>query len=96
MSAGVVVAVRITPRASREAIDGADEAGQIRIRVTAAPAEGAANRAVLRLMAKTLGLRRGAVTLVAGASNRHKRLRIEGVDAAVLRSRWPGAQVSDA
>ena len=96
MSASVVVAVRVTPRASRDAIEGVDEAGEIRVRVTAAPAEGAATKAVLRLMAKTLGLRRGAVVLVAGASSRHKRLRIEGVDAAVLRSRWPGVQVREA
>jgi len=90
-----VARFRVTPRSSRDAIDGADEAGEIRVRVTAPPADGAANKAVLRLVAKTLRVPRGAVTLVSGASSRHKRLRVEGVDAASVRARWPGAQVTD-
>ena len=95
MSDSVSIGVRVTPRSSRDAIESADEAGEIRVRVTAPPADGAANKAVLRIFAKTLRLPRGAVTLVSGASSRHKRLRIDGVDAALLRARWPGAQVKD-
>ncbi len=95
MSDSAVARFRVTPRSSRDAIEGADEVGEIRIRVTAPPADGAANKAVLRLVAKTLRVPRGAVTLVSGASSRHKRLRIEGVDAASVRARWPRAQVMD-
>jgi uncharacterized protein (TIGR00251 family) len=90
-----VVGVRVTPRSSRDGVEGADEAGEVRVRVTAPPADGAANKAVLRLVAKTLRLPRGAVTLVSGASSRHKRLRVEGVDAALLRARWPGVRAKD-
>jgi uncharacterized protein (TIGR00251 family) len=95
VSGSAVVTLRVTPRSSRDAIEGADAAGAIRVRVTAPPADGAANKAVLRLVAKTLRVPRGAVTLVSGASSRHKRLRIDGFDAASVRARWPGAQVTD-
>jgi uncharacterized protein (TIGR00251 family) len=95
VSDSAVARFRVTPRSSRDAIEGADEVGEIRIWVTAPPADGAANKAVLRLVAKTLRVPRGAVTLVSGAGSRHKRLRIEGVDTASVLARWPGAQVMD-
>ena len=95
MSHAAVMAVRVTPRSSRDAIEGVDDAGELRLRVTAAPADGAANTAVTKLLAKTLGIPRGAVSVVSGASSRHKRLAIEGVDAAVLRERWPGVHAKD-
>lgn len=91
----VVVAVRVTPRSSRDAIEGADDSGTLRVRVTAAPADGAANKALLHLLARTLGVPRGAVTLLSGATSRHKRLRVEGIDAAAVRVRWPGVSVKD-
>jgi uncharacterized protein len=86
---GVIIRVRITPRSSRDAIDDVDEQGALRIRVTAPPAEGAANAAVVRSLAKVLGVPRGAVSIVSGARGRHKRIRIEGADVAVLRAHWP-------
>lgn len=87
---GVVLRLRVTPRASRDAIEGVDEQGELRVRVTAPPADGAANVAVQRLLAASLGVPRGAVTLVAGQTGRHKRVRVEGVDPAVVAVRWPG------
>ena len=93
MSDGVVVALRVTPRSSRDVIEGVDEAGAVRVRVMAAPADGAANTAVLKLVAKTLGVSKSAVTLVAGAASRHKRVRVEGVTRSAVLERWPGATV---
>jgi uncharacterized protein (TIGR00251 family) len=93
VSVAAVIAVRVTPRSSRDAIEGVDETGELRVRVTAAPADGAANAAVARLLAKELRVAKGALILVSGATSRHKRLGIEGVDAAELRSRWPGIDV---
>ena len=86
----MLIPVRVTPRSSREAIERVDDAGALRVRVTAAPADGAANKAVIRLVAKSAGLPRGAVSLASGASSRHKRLRLEGMAAAEIRARWPG------
>jgi uncharacterized protein (TIGR00251 family) len=64
--------VRVTPRASRDAIEGFDDAGVLRIRVTAPPADGAANKAVTKLLAAALGVPQRDVVLVSGASSRVK------------------------
>ena len=90
MSEAVTISVRVTPRASRDVVEGVDEAGELRVRVTAAPADGAANKAVVRLVAKAAAVPRSTVGVVAGATSRHKRLRLEGASMAALRARWPG------
>lgn len=66
------LSVRVTPRASRESVQGFDETGTLRVRVTAPPADGAANAAVVRLLADALRLNSRDVVLVTGASNRNK------------------------
>ena len=85
MADGVELAVRVTPRAGREAIGGvvADAAGrpQLAIRVSAPPADGRANEAVVRLLARALGVARSRVVLVRGASARSKSLHIHGPPA---------------
>ena len=79
-----------------DAIEGLDGGGELHVRVTAAPADGAANEAVIRLLARELRVPRSSVSLVFGASSRHKRLRIDGIDAAAVRARWAGASVTTA
>lgn len=66
------LAVRVTPRSSREAVDGFDAEGRLALRVTAAPADGEANAAVTRLLARALGLPQRDVVLISGASSRIK------------------------
>jgi uncharacterized protein (TIGR00251 family) len=68
----VRVAVRVTPRASRDAIEGFDEAGALRVRVTAPPADGAANAAVAKVLARALAVPGREVVLVGGAGSRQK------------------------
>ena len=85
----VRLSVRLTPRASREEIAGF-EGETLRVRVTAPPVEGRANRALVRLLAKRLGLPRGAVRVVAGQTSRSKVVAIDGLDAAELRRRIGG------
>ncbi|MGN6570336.1 MAG: DUF167 family protein [Pseudolabrys sp.] len=83
----VTLAVRLTPKGGRDAIDGvetlADGRNVLKVRVRAAPTEGEANDALCRLMAKALGIPPRDVTLSAGATSRIKRLAITG-DAATL------------
>jgi uncharacterized protein (TIGR00251 family) len=83
----VVVVIRLTPRGGRDAIDGvaqlSDGRSVLKVRVRAAASEGEANAALIRLIAKTLGVAVGDVSLVAGASARLKRLRISGAGAAL-------------
>ena len=79
---GVALAVRLTPKGGRDAIDGidtlADGRAVLKARVAAAPSEGEANEALCRLIAKAAGVPPRDVTLVAGASARLKRLTIAG------------------
>jgi uncharacterized protein (TIGR00251 family) len=84
---GLALSVRLTPKGGRDAIDGieqlADGRSVLKVRVRAAPSEGEANEALMRLIAKTLGLPPRDVALSAGATSRVKRLTIAG-DAARL------------
>ena len=79
---GVALAVRLTPRGGRDAIDGieqlADGRSVLKARVRAAPSEGEANDALCRLLAKAVGVPPRDVALVAGATARIKRLTIAG------------------
>ena len=81
----LVVAVRLTPRGGRDAIDGvaqlADGRSVLKVRVRAAASEGEANAALMKLIAKSLGVAMRDVSLVAGAGVRLKHLRISGAGA---------------
>ena len=78
----LVVTVRLTPKGGRDAIEGidhlADGTAVLKARVRAAPSDGEANAALLRLLAKALGIASRQVTLVGGATARVKRVRLEG------------------
>lgn len=84
--------VRLTPRGGMDRIDGVID-GVLRVRVASPPVDGAANEALVRLLAGALGVSRGRVRLVSGASGRVKVVAVEGADAGALRARWPGLAV---
>ncbi len=79
--------VRLTPKGGRDAIDGieqlADGRSVLKVRVKAAPSEGEANDALIRLIAKALSVPPRDVALVSGATARVKRLVVSG-DARTL------------
>ena len=79
---GVALAVRLTPKGGRDGIDGiellADGRSVLKVRVRAAPSEGEANAALVRLVAKAVGVPPRDVALAAGATARIKRLTISG------------------
>jgi uncharacterized protein len=76
----ITVEILVQPRASRAKI-GPMHDGRIKIAVTAPPVDGEANAAVIELFAKRLGIARGSIEVIAGASSRRKTLRIEGITA---------------
>ena len=71
---GTEIAVRVTPRAGREAIEPGDP---LRIRVTAPPEDGKANDSVRRLLARALGVAPTRLTLIRGATARDKLFRLD-------------------
>ena len=91
--------VRLTPRAARDAIEGETRLSDGRVvlaaRVRALPEDGAANEALMRLIAKSCGVPRSSVTLVGGATSRLKTLRIEGDPAAISAALGLGGQGTD-
>ena len=82
MAGGVALAVRLTPKGGRDAIDGiaqlADGRCVLKVRVRAAPSEGEANAALVRLIAKAAGVPQRDVVLTAGATARIKQFAIAG------------------
>ena len=62
--------------------------GVLRVRVAAPPVDGAANEALVRLLASELGVARGAVRLVSGATARTKVIEVAGA-GALISARWP-------
>ena len=92
MATDVRFAVRITPRSSSNAIDGAID-GTLRVRVTAPAVEGAANAALVNLLADVLGVAKRDVRIVAGATSRQKLVVVDGVDREAVVARWPDLRV---
>lgn len=84
---GVRVAVRLTPKASRTAVQGladdADGSRVLKVAVTAVPEDGKANAALIKLLSKVWKVPKTSISVVAGATDRRKILLVEG-DPAVL------------
>ncbi|WP_370193412.1 MULTISPECIES: DUF167 family protein [Aurantimonas] len=78
----VLVDLRLTPKSVADRIEGSvtDAAGRafLKARVRAVPEDGEANAALLKLLARTIGVPKSAVTLVAGHTSRLKTLRLTG------------------
>jgi uncharacterized protein (TIGR00251 family) len=79
---GISVALRVTPRGGRDDIDGvetlADGRSVLKVRVRAVADGGEANRAVLELLAKALGVPKARVKILSGATSRHKQVAVDG------------------
>lgn len=76
---GVLIKIYVAPRASSNKVVGAHN-GEIKIALTAPPVEGAANKALVEFIAKTLGVPKANVTLLSGETSRHKVLRVHGIE----------------
>ena len=81
------IAVRLTPRAGVDRLEPPGPGGELRARVRAAPVEGAANEALLRLIAASLRIPRSAVRLVGGAQSRRKLVEVDGLGGDEVRAR---------
>jgi uncharacterized protein (TIGR00251 family) len=77
---GVVIEVRVIPRASKPGIAGTRD-GALLVRLSAPPVEGAANEELIEVVAGAAGVPRRSVSIVSGGRSRTKRVAISGVDA---------------
>jgi uncharacterized protein YggU (UPF0235/DUF167 family) len=82
------LAVRLTPRGGRNAIDGwtTDSEGRplLKVRVSAAPVDGAANAALIAVLSEAVGVPKSRITLTAGAAARIKLVEVAGIEEADL------------
>jgi uncharacterized protein (TIGR00251 family) len=83
---GVTLRVRVQPRASREELCG-ERAGALVVRLTAAPAGGQANTALVRFLSRRLARPASAFRVVRGSASRDKVVGIAGISAAAVRAR---------
>jgi uncharacterized protein len=75
--------VQVVPRASRSEIVGEHD-GSLRVRLAAPPVDGAANKELIRILAKALNVPRSAVTIVSGETSRSKQVSVTGIQPAAL------------
>jgi uncharacterized protein (TIGR00251 family) len=85
-------AVRITPRSAVERVEEVVD-GVLKVRVMAPAVEGAANAALIRILADELDVARRDIRIVAGATSRQKLVVVDGVDPEAIVARWPGLRV---
>lgn len=75
--------VEVQPRSSRAAVEG-PRGDALRLRLTAPPVEGAANRQCIELLSEALGVPKSAVTIVSGATGKRKRIRVRGMEPSAV------------
>jgi len=80
---GITFKVQVVPRASRSEIVG-EHNGALRLRIAAAPVDGAANEALIRTLATGFKVSRSAVQIIAGHGSKVKQLRVSGVGPEAL------------
>ncbi len=85
-NADVLIAIRVTTRAGKDAVTGERE-GRLTLSVRAAPTDGEANASVIKVLAKAMGVPKSSVELVHGARGREKSVRVCGLNAEEVRAR---------
>lgn len=87
---GSAIAVRVTPRASKNEISGVMQDGTIKIKLTAPPVEGKANQALVEFLSELLGVAQSKIEIVSGSTGRKKLIAIEGLDAEAAQKKIIG------
>jgi hypothetical protein len=76
---GAAIAVKVMPRAKKNEVAGMMEDGTIRIRLTAAPVDGAANRALIEFLSEALGIPKSRIEIMGGLSSERKIISLIGI-----------------
>lgn len=83
---GVILPVRAQPGARRNGVQG-DQAGALKVAVTAPPEDGRANKALIEELSKALKIKRSQIELIGGQTSRDKRFLIRGLTKGELETR---------
>jgi uncharacterized protein (TIGR00251 family) len=83
---GVQFAVRVIPGASKNEVAGIQD-GALKIKLTAPPVEGKANKACIDFLARLLGMRRSALAIASGEKSRKKTVAVDGIGRVELEAR---------
>jgi uncharacterized protein (TIGR00251 family) len=83
---GVLIAVRVVPRAARSGMAGVRD-GALLVRLNAAPVEGAANAELIEVIAEAIGVPKRAVSIAAGEKSRRKTVHVTGVSVDEVRGK---------
>jgi len=83
---GVVLSVRLQPRAAKNEISGI-VGDTVKVKVSSAPVEGAANEACRHVLAKAMGIGKGRVQIISGLKSRHKKVLLIDIDKETAASR---------
>ncbi len=86
--AGVVIAIKAVPGAKRTEVVGR-LGDRLKVRIAAPPEDGKANRAICTLLAEALNVPPRCVEIIHGSSSADKLIRVAGIAAAMVESRWP-------
>jgi len=84
---GAALAIRVTPRSSKNEITEIMNDGTIRVRLTAPPVEGKANEALVAFLAEVLDIPKSKIEIVAGETGRDKLVSVLGMDAESVHSK---------
>jgi uncharacterized protein (TIGR00251 family) len=87
----LILHLYLQPGARKNEIVGPTSEGLLKLRLTAPPVEGQANRALQSFLAETLELKRSQIELLSGEKSRRKRVRVSGISASLCRARLTGA-----
>jgi uncharacterized protein len=81
---GAAMAVHVTPRSRKDELTGISPDGTLRVRLAAPPVEGAANKALLELLARVLGVRTNALEIIGGEKGKDKIISVMDLDAHIV------------
>jgi uncharacterized protein (TIGR00251 family) len=84
---GAAMTVHVTPRGRKNELVDIMPDGTLKVRLTAPPVEGAANKALLDLLAKILGVRANALEIIGGEKGRDKIVSVVDLDASTVEER---------
>jgi uncharacterized protein len=87
----LILRLQVQPGARKNEVAGPTAEGFLKIRLTAPPVEGKANRALLHFLAESLDLARSRIELLSGEKSRRKRARVSGLNATACQARLTGS-----